>query len=276
MPVTPTGPAYLGLATAAARMVVSLVVGIIAIVVVVAVGVEEKEAGVGDGQPASGMARLVRRRRPLVEFGHGRPPSLVAKGIVEGGDGRAQSGVGRDSDPVVVRRRGGSSGSGPVGVGVPSGEDGGGDTVGIDGGGGGDSISSSTKWWWRRYRSFEFGLELGSEALDLGLGLGLGIAVQKPSYLGEGETALLPIVACTLIDSGRGRRRGEASDGIPAGCAYLGLGDGETTLGLVTRGGVLVDPGEWGGSPIVGYPQEGGTTTLWLLLTLGTLLNPKL
>ena len=65
MLVTPTGSACLGLATAAARIVVSLVVGIIAIVVVVvAVGIEEKEAGVGNGQPASGMAGLVRRRRP--------------------------------------------------------------------------------------------------------------------------------------------------------------------------------------------------------------------
>ena len=59
----PTGPACLGLATAATTgmVVVSLVVGIIAIVVVVAVGVEENEAGVRDRQPASGMAGLVVR-----------------------------------------------------------------------------------------------------------------------------------------------------------------------------------------------------------------------
>mmetsp|Transcript_7939 Transcript_7939/g.22125 ORF Transcript_7939/g.22125 Transcript_7939/m.22125 type:complete len:218 (+) Transcript_7939:1135-1788(+) len=61
MPVPPTGTAGAGLLLRPSAMaVVPLVVGIL---VIVAVGVEEEVAGVGDGQPTAGMAGLVRRRR---------------------------------------------------------------------------------------------------------------------------------------------------------------------------------------------------------------------
>ena len=98
---------------------VPLVVGL------VAAGVEEEVAGVGDRQPAAGMGGLVRRglecactgtrsatsrsRRRSSHEGSRSSALGVPKRIVQCGDGRVQAGVRGDTDAVVAGSDGGGT-----------------------------------------------------------------------------------------------------------------------------------------------------------------------